>query len=84
MRTRHDELAGLVEVNKQFGVCGCFSKPFRANNMGAPVWDIYQMIKDIDSKRIGAASTSLMPRLKGATPGDCTRGLWSHFIASYM
>ena len=55
MQTRHEALAGLVELNKKYGVCACFQNHSGASNIGAPVWDIYQIIKDIDPKRVGAA-----------------------------
>lgn len=40
----------LVALNKELGLCGGLQNHSGADNVGAPVWDIYQLVKDFEAK----------------------------------
>lgn len=46
-------LKDLVALNRELGLCAGFQNHSGANYMGAPVWDIHEMIHDLDSKYMG-------------------------------
>jgi sugar phosphate isomerase/epimerase len=47
------ELRDLVALNKELGVCAGFQNHSGGDLIGAPVWDIYEVIKDLDPEHIG-------------------------------
>ncbi len=46
-------LSDLVALNRELGMCAGFQNHSGSNNIGAPVWDIYELIKDFDRKYMG-------------------------------
>ncbi len=46
-------LKDLLTLNKELGLCAGFQNHSGPNYMGAPVWDIYEMIRDLDPKHMG-------------------------------
>jgi len=55
--TQLDEIAGrlreVVALNKELGLQAGFQNHSGANYVGAPIWDIWTMIKDLDPKFMG-------------------------------
>jgi sugar phosphate isomerase/epimerase len=49
----HGELRDLVALNKELGLYAGFQNHSGADQVGAPIWDIYNMIHDLDPKHIG-------------------------------
>lgn len=47
-------LRDLVALNKQLGLCAGFQNHSGGRNIGGPVWDIYEVIRDLDPQHIGA------------------------------
>jgi sugar phosphate isomerase/epimerase len=47
------ELRDLAALNKELGLCAGFQNHSGADYVGAPIWDIYSMIKDLDPKHMG-------------------------------
>ena len=47
------ELRELVALNKELGLCAGFQNHSGADYVGAPVWDIHDLIKDFDPAHIG-------------------------------
>jgi sugar phosphate isomerase/epimerase len=47
------ELRDLAALNKELGICAGFQNHSGADYVGAPIWDIYSMIKDLDPKHMG-------------------------------
>lgn len=45
--------AGLAELNEKFGICGAYQN-HSGLHFGAPVWDLWLLLKDLDSKWIGS------------------------------
>jgi sugar phosphate isomerase/epimerase len=43
-------LKDLAALNKELGLCGGYQNHSGENNVGAPVWDIYQMLEGFDPK----------------------------------
>lgn len=48
------QLKDLVALNKELGICAAFHN-HSGSRVGAPVWDIYELIKGFANKYIGAA-----------------------------
>ncbi len=46
-------LKDLAALNKELGLCGGYQNHSGAKNVGAPVWDIYQMLEGFDPKYLG-------------------------------
>lgn len=49
----HAQLKDLVQLNRELGLKAGFQNHSGANMMGAPVWDIYEIIKNLDKKYMG-------------------------------
>ncbi|MEW6302745.1 MAG: sugar phosphate isomerase/epimerase family protein [Verrucomicrobiota bacterium] len=47
------ELRDLAALNKELGLQAGFQNHSGANYVGAPVWDVYHMIEDLDPKHMG-------------------------------
>jgi sugar phosphate isomerase/epimerase len=47
------QLIELAELNKKYNIVGVYQNHSGSNYIGAPVWDIYELLKDIDSNHIG-------------------------------
>ncbi len=50
---RKAALKDLAAVNRDLGLCGGFQNHSGSNTMGAPVWDIYEAIRELDPRRLG-------------------------------
>ena len=48
------QLRDLAQMNQELGICGVFQNHSGGRAVGAPVWDIYELIKDLDPKYLGA------------------------------
>ncbi|MBN1999868.1 sugar phosphate isomerase/epimerase [candidate division KSB1 bacterium] len=48
------QLNDLVALNKELGLCAAYQN-HSGTDIGAAVWDIYELIKDFDNKNIGIA-----------------------------
>ncbi len=46
-------LRELAALNKELGIQGGFQNHSGANYIGAPIWDVWTMIKDLDPKAMG-------------------------------
>jgi len=49
-----DQLKKIVDLNRELGLFAAFQN-HSGTGIGAPVWDIYEMIKDLDTNYIGSA-----------------------------
>lgn len=49
-----EDLRTLTTVLEKFGMTGGYHNHSGANNVGAPMWDIYEMAKSIDSPHFGS------------------------------
>jgi sugar phosphate isomerase/epimerase len=47
------ELRDLAELNKELGLCAGFQNHSGSDYVGAPVWDIYELIRDLDPRQVG-------------------------------
>jgi sugar phosphate isomerase/epimerase len=43
----------LAAMNRDLGICGGYQNHSGSDNVGAAVWDIYELIKDLDPKFLG-------------------------------
>jgi len=50
----HEQLKKIVDVNKELGLVAAYQN-HSGVSIGAPVWDIYEMIRDLDTDHIGSA-----------------------------
>ncbi len=48
------QLRDLADLNRELGICGVYQNHSGNNYVGAAVWDIYELIKDIDSRYIAS------------------------------
>ena len=46
------QLKGLEELNREAGICGIFQN-HSGHTVGTTVWDIYEMVKDLDPQYLG-------------------------------
>ena len=46
-------LKELMALNKELGMCGAYENHSGKTSVGAPIWDVYDMIKDFDPKQYG-------------------------------
>jgi len=46
-------LQGLFALNRRLGMCGAIENHSGRNAVGAPVWDVYELIKEFDPKYFG-------------------------------
>jgi len=53
LANRRAELRDLVALNKELGMCGVYQNHSGNNSFGAPVWDLYEVLKDFDPKHVG-------------------------------
>jgi sugar phosphate isomerase/epimerase len=53
IQQRKTELRDLAAFSRELGVCGGFQNHSGSNLIGAPVWDIYELIKDLDPRAMG-------------------------------
>ena len=49
----HAQLRDLVALNKELGLKAGFQNHSGPDQVGAPIWDIYEMIKDLDPHHMG-------------------------------
>ena len=49
------QLKDLAAFNKELGICGLIQNHSGRNRIGAAVWDLYELIKDIDHRYLGIA-----------------------------
>jgi len=47
-------LDGLEAMNRHYGICGVFQNHSGSRSVGAPMWDIYELIKECDHRYIAA------------------------------
>jgi len=47
------QLRELTDMNRQYDIIGVYQNHSGADSVGAPVWDIYELLKDIDSDYSG-------------------------------
>ena len=47
------QLRELTDMNRQYNIIGVYQNHSGADSVGAPVWDIYELLKDIDSDYSG-------------------------------
>lgn len=62
VRAATNELAAL---NKELGICGAHQNHSGANFFGAPIWDIYEAVKDCDPKYFGICFDIGHARIEG-------------------
>ena len=46
-------LKNLAAMNKEFGIQGCYQNHSGNDYIGAPIWDLYEMIKELDPRHLG-------------------------------
>lgn len=44
------QLKDLAAMNKEIGIQGCYQNHSGKNYVGAPIWDLYDLLKDLDPK----------------------------------
>ena len=47
------QLSDLADLNEQYKITGVYQNHSGDESVGAPVWDIYELLKDIDSDYVG-------------------------------
>ncbi|MBI4663988.1 MAG: sugar phosphate isomerase/epimerase [Verrucomicrobia bacterium] len=79
------ELRDLVALNKELGLCAGFQNHSGADYVGAPVWDVYELIKDFDPKYIGVCFDIGHATLEGGYSWPIQARLMErHYIAVFV
>jgi sugar phosphate isomerase/epimerase len=47
------QLRDIADMNRQFNIIGVYQNHSGDDSVGAPVWDIYELLKDIDTEYTG-------------------------------
>ncbi len=50
-----EQLQAIADINIELGLCAAFQNHSGTQYVGAPLWDLYDMIKDMDINAIGSA-----------------------------
>lgn len=77
------ELKELVDLNRQVGICGGFQNHSGSDYVGAPVWDIYELIKDFDSRYLGCCFDIGHATLEGGYSWPVQAHLMKPFVSVY-
>ena len=78
-------LRDLAALNKELGLQAGFQNHSGRNMVGAPVWDVYSMIKDLDPRTMGMCFDIGHATLEGGYSwGIEARLMESHFTAVYL
>jgi len=48
----HERAAGLAALNAEYGVCAIYHTHSGVGLVGAPVWDIFEILKNLDSRAV--------------------------------
>ena len=60
-------LQGLVELNKQYNICGDYQNHAGSDRVGAPLWDLWELMKDLDSRWLGVQFDIRHATVEGGT-----------------
>jgi L-ribulose-5-phosphate 3-epimerase len=60
-------LRGLVEMNKHYNIAGTYQNHSGSRYVGAPVWDLYQLLRDLDTRWIGCQFDIRHATVEGGT-----------------
>ncbi|MCK4560398.1 MAG: sugar phosphate isomerase/epimerase [Calditrichia bacterium] len=53
LKNCRSQLIELAELNKKYNIVGVYQNHSGSKSIGAPIWDIYGLLKDIDPDHIG-------------------------------
>jgi len=63
------ELKGLATLAKEFNMSAAYHNHSGANNVGAPVWDLYTMFREIGSDALGSSFDVAHATIEGGMAG---------------
>ncbi|MFM8468929.1 MAG: sugar phosphate isomerase/epimerase family protein [Limisphaerales bacterium] len=79
------ELRDLVALNKELGLQAGFQNHSGADYVGAPVWDIWQLVRELDPKLVGACFDIGHATIEGGYSWPSTARLMEpHFTAVFV
>lgn len=61
------KLRGLLELNKQYKIHGGYQNHAGSKNVGAPIWDLWELMKDLDPQWLGCQFDIRHATVEGAT-----------------
>lgn len=73
-------LRDLAAMNKQYGIHGDYQNHAGSKNVGAPIWDLWELMRDIDSEWIGCQFDIRHATVEGATAWPISFRLMSPYI----
>ena len=73
-------LADLVAMNQHFGISGTYQNHAGARYVGAPLWDLYLLLKDLDVQWIGCQYDIRHATVEGGTTWPTTLRLMGPYI----
>jgi sugar phosphate isomerase/epimerase len=85
LETFRSELRDLAALNRDVGICGGYQNHSGTDYVGAPIWDIYGLIKDLDPKFLGVCFDIGHATLEGGLSWPIEARLMEpHFTAVYV
>jgi sugar phosphate isomerase/epimerase len=79
------ELRDLAALNKELGIRGGYQNHSGSDYVGAPIWDIYSLIKDLDPKHLGVCFDIGHATLEGGHSWPIEARLMEpHYTAVYV
>lgn len=81
----HDQCIDLAAMNHDFGITGLYQNHSGSNYMGAAIWDLATVLKDIDPKDLGMAYDIRHAAVEGGTSWPLTfRMIRDHIDTVYV
>ncbi len=60
-------LRGLVELSKHYNIAGTYQNHAGSKYVGAPIWDLYRLLRDLDTRWIGCQFDIRHATVEGGT-----------------
>ena len=83
LREIHAQLKDLAALNGEIGICGCFQNHSGSDQVGAPVWDIHELIKGFDTRHLACCFDIGHATLEGGQSWPIQARLMKPFAAVY-
>ena len=73
-------LRDLVEMNKRYNIVGTYQNHAGSKYVGAPIWDLYQLLRELDTRWIGCQFDIRHATVEGGTAWPIHFRLISEYI----
>jgi sugar phosphate isomerase/epimerase len=78
----HAELSGLSALNKELGLCALYENHSGRDSVGAAIWDMYELLKDLNPQHFGVCFDIGHATLEGGYAWETNFRLIQPFVRS--